>query len=462
MKTCSSCGARNATDGTFCIRCGASLTDLDRDPRAGTDAFAAAPERVPDTLVDRAATQLADGDAAGAIENCRRAVALDPRHVEAYAVLGMAHEQTGDLPAALHAYDTVLGLAPDRPVERQKASLLRLRLGHTPPPAPRPVRHGSVLANCTAWVKEQVQANPPLAAGIGAAVLVLILGSVLLVSAGRAQARAALKAQYDREVLLARQAFAAQEYAEATAHYGAAWQLTPGDTTVRGEWEQAYRLAQLTAAEQARAMEIAASPKYIPNTTGRNPFEPVPIGGTPPPAATTAATPAMAMPATAVPPPTVNSNAGQYETWRGTARTTTPSPTTGPPSSRREIVAGGNRIITPVAPKQTEKPATTAPDTSGKTSKSEITIWVSNPKPAPKPSGSTPAATPSGNDAAALRAQGEQLGREGRAQEAIGSLERAANAYEDLARRDPTNAAAHGQAAETCRTRIEILRQNHR
>lgn len=470
MRTCSRCGARNAAAATFCTRCGASLVDLSHDPAAATDAVPVVPERVPDTLVDRAAAQLADGDAAGAVANCRRAVALDPRHVESYALMGMAYEQMNDLPAALDAYDTVLTLAPDRAVERQKASLLRLRLGHTPPPPVRARRAGGTItfAGCVDWVKEQVSNNPPLAAGIGAALLVLIVGSVLLVSVGRSQARAERLARYTNEVQLGRQALAAQQYAEATAHFQAAWQIKAGDPVVQSEWDQAYRLAQWANAQYEREMEIAASPRYIPNVSGRNPFEPVPIQGSAaiPPPTGQGVNPSLMTTAPGVPPSTVNAPAPSYETWQGAARSTPPptvgSSSTTPPSSRREVVVGNNRIITPVTPPKTsEKPATPSVNTSGQTSKSEITIWVS-PKGPSRPA-ATPAASGGGsNDAASLRATGEQLGREGRTNEAISNLERAAGAYDEQARRDPGNAAANTQAAETCRARIEILRQNNR
>ncbi|MCE5238969.1 tetratricopeptide repeat protein [bacterium] len=465
MRTCNSCGARNTADATFCVRCGASFVDLGRDPADGTDAFLVTPERIPDTLVDQAATQLADGDAAAAIENCRRAVALNPRHVEAYAVLGMAFEQTGDLPDALDAYDTVLRLAPDRAVERQKAALLRLRLGHTPPPAPRRAHGESAFSRAVAWCQEQIRANPALAAGLGAAAVVLIIGSILLVHAGRVQAREQLQAQYDSEIQLARQALAAQQYAQATAHYQAAWQLLPGDRSVRDEWDQAYRLSQIAAAQYAREMEIAGAPKYIPNTTGRNPFEPVPIAGStpavPPPAATQPSA-ALTAPIPGTPPPTVNGGARPYTGWQQpTPSATTPTVPT-PPSSRRTTTVGGNKIITPVTPpKPVEKPAApAATDTSGKRG-GEITIWMS-PKQSSRPATPQATDTSAASDAATLRARGEQAGRAGRTDEAIGDLQRAASAYDDLARRDPNNAAAHSQAADTCRARIEILRQPNR
>jgi len=466
MRTCSSCGARNAADGTFCIRCGASLVDLGHDAGAATDAVPVVPERIPDTLVDRAAAQLADGDAAGAVANCRRAVALDPRHVEAYALMGMAFEQLNDPAAALDAYDTTLALAPDRAVERQKASLLRLRLGHTPPPPVRARRAGPGFS-CAAIVdgtRQWISNNPPLAAGIGAALLVVIVGSVLLVSVGRAQARAERQARYDNEVLLARQALAGQQYAEATVHFQAAWQIKPGDTVVQSEWEQSYRLSQWAAAEYERQMEIAAGPKYIPNTAGRNPFDPVPIAGTAavPPPTGQGLPPSLMTTGAAVPPPTVNGGPA-YETWQGNVRTPpppVPSPTT-PPSSRRNNSGPGNPIIVPVPSKTPEKPPTPNVDTSGKTGRGEITITVS-PRATSRPATTPAADNGGGNDAATWRSRGEQLGREGRTAEAISSLEHAAGAYDDAARRDPSNAAANSQAAETCRARIEILRQNHR
>lgn len=460
MRTCNSCRARNADHSTFCIRCGGALDGRERDPAAHTDALPVQPEEIPDDLVNQAATQLGDGQAQAAIENCRRAVALNPRHVEAHVVLAMALEQRGELQPALDAYEMALSLSPDRPVERQKAALLRLRLGHDrPAPAPRP----AFRFNFPEWLqtaRRLALENPALSAGIGAGLLVFIIGSILLVSAGRAQARNAVLAEYESELQMARELSAMQRYAEATARYASAWELQPGDAAVRVEWGEAYRQSQLQAQQMQRQMELAAIPKYIPNTTGRNPFAAVPLTGTPPPPAPTPQPQDVANMAQAqVPPPTVNQNPRAYEEWKAPARPTTPAPTV--PSGRREVPS--NPIIAPVTPKQPDKTAPATPaatDTSPKPPKGEITIWRS-PRPQPKTGTAAPAA-PSGPDPRSLRSRGEQLASEGRTSEAIPVLGQAADAYDNLARQDPGNAAAHQQAAGSCRTRIELLRQGDR
>jgi tetratricopeptide (TPR) repeat protein len=465
MRVCPSCEGRNATNSAVCTRCGAALLDAAREAAAHTDTLPVQPEQVPTSLVDRAAAQLGEGQAQAAIENCRRAIALNPRHVEAHAVLGMALEQVGELQPALEAYEAVLVLAPERPVERQKASLLRLRLGHErPAPASRarPVE-GRKLAGWWALAKDWVREHPAISGGVAAALLTFVVLATLLVGMGRAQAREQRRAQYEQELTLARQAGAAGQYLEATTHYDAAWKLQPGDAAVQAEWQQAYASSQYAAQAQQREMELASLPKYLPSN-GRNPFDPVPIApaAVPPP---TVANQAASMAQMAVPPPTMNTSTvppPTYETVKAPPREV-PSPVI--PSGRTRVTnVNGNQIITPViakstSPKQAE--AATAPaDTQGKTSKGEITIWVS-PRPAARPA--APQRQPAaGGDAASWRQAGEAASREGRADDAISNLERAAGAYEDMARQDPNNAAAHKQAADSCRTRIEILRQGNR
>jgi tetratricopeptide (TPR) repeat protein len=455
MRICSSCQARNAGHSAFCIRCGAPLTEAHtRDVSANTDALTAVAEQAPTALVDEAAAQLADGQVSVAIANCRRAIALNPREVEAFAVLGMALEQSGELQEALDAYEVVQSLAPDRPVERQKAALLRLRLGHGGPP-PHRESAGSAGPRAWLWLRETIQANPAVSAGLGAGLLVFAIGAILIVSAGRARAANELRQQYQYQVQLADQALAEQRYAEATAHYRAAWQIDSSDAAVCARWEQAYAQAQLLAEQQQRQLEIAALPKYIPNTTGRNHFAPVPIQGTAAAPGTAAAAAGTQIP---VPPPTLNPNTARpVETVQGQGRTL-PSTTTVIPPSRRP--PNGNTIIAPVSP-QTGKgaPPPPAADTTARPPKGEITIWVTQ-KPPPR---STPAeARASTGDAEALRARGEQLARDGQIAEAVTHLERAASAFEERARQDPASSAASNQAANSCRARIEVLRQSNR
>lgn len=455
MRVCNSCQARNAAHSTFCIRCGAPLDAHARDLATHTDALAVAAEQTPRMLVDEAAAQLADGQATAAIENCRRAITLNPREVEAYAVLGMAFEHGGDLQSALDAYESALSLAPDRPVERQKASLLRLRLGHEVA-APRRAAARSDGNRASLWLRETIQANPALSAGLGAGLFVFIVGAILIVSAGRARAANDLRQQYRYQVQLGDQALAEQRYAEAATYYHAAWEMRSGDETVRASWAYAYSQSQLLAEQQQRQMELAALPKYIPNTTGRNPFAPVPIVGTPAVTPTDAAAAAAGLP---VPPPTMNpSPERSFDSVQGQGRQLPPSvPTL--PSSRPRIGVNPNAIIAPVGG-QTGKGTTPAPaaDTTPKAPKGEITIWVTQ---AP-PSKSGTRAPVSTGDAEALRARGEQLARDGQTGEAISNLERAAGAYEERARQDPTSSAASSQAASSCRARIEVLRQSNR
>ena len=458
MILCPSCSARNANRSTFCIRCGGALsTPAERDPGGHTDTFAIAPEQTPAGLVDIAAVQLADGRTQAAIENCRRAIALSPGEVQAHAVLGMAYEQQGELPAALEAYEAVVALAPARNAERQKASLLRLRLGEHPQVQARATRPAGPVIPHLDRLKALIAKNPPLYAGLGSGIVIFLFGAILLINANRAQAARVVEAQYAQELQLGDQALANQQYAEASVHYAGAWRLRQDDTSLRARWEQAYQLS--LAQQNSPQALIAAMPKYIPNLTGRNPFDPVPIGGTgvvlPP--GTLQAEPATQ----AVPPPTVNTERPSmaYETVRDQARQVTPPPTV--PTSRRPLPSPfTNPPISPVPDRNTGKPnGTAAPvtvDATPKTSKGEITIWVSD-KPAPK----TPATSTPSNNADSLRSRGEAAAREGRTDEAIDNYSRAATAFDDRARQDPSSAAISRQNANSCRYSVEVLRNKH-
>jgi tetratricopeptide (TPR) repeat protein len=465
MILCPSCNARNANRSTFCIRCGAALsTPAERDPGDHTDAFSVQPEHTPAGLIDTAAAQLAEGRTQPAIENCRRAIALSPGEVEAHAILGMAYEQHGDMAAALEAYETVVALAPQRNAERQKAALLRLRMGSQ---IEEPRRRSSrpVIACGPLWprvqvyferVKALVATNPPLYAGIASGLVIFLLGTILLVHANQSQASRQSQAEYTQEIQLADQALVNEQYVEASAHYAAAWRLSQDDPTVLTRWNQAYE----ASSREQQAAQIAQIPKYIPNLTGRNPFAPVPIGGTgvalPPP--TTAAVPpptAPTQPAVAAERPPM-----AYETVRESARQLPQTQNTAP-SSRRQLPSPFGQPITPVPAKNT-KPAPTAAatpaappvDTTPKGPKGEITIWVSD-KPAAR---SQAAPAPAHNNADALRSRGESAAAGGRTDEAINYLNQAASAYDDRARQDPSSSGISSRAAGSCRARINVLR----
>lgn len=457
MIICASCNARNVNRSAFCIRCGAALvSDTPRDVSGSTDAFAPVTEDGHAALVDKAAAQLADGHAAQAIANCRRAIALNPGAVEAHAVLGMAYEQTGELAAALEAYETVVALAPQRAVEAQKAALLKLRIDHNPAPPTR-ARRANLDGPVPLFierVKNIVSQNPPLYYGLASGLVVFILGAMLLVHASRAQANRALQAQYTQELQMADLALGEQRYAEACAHYSAAWNMRQDDSAVMSRWQQAYQLSQNCAQPDL----IAQMPKYIPNMTGRNPFAPVPIGGQPPAPAEgfPGAMPGAAPPAVApppVPPPTIEPRT--VETYRDQPRVTPPSMPAGP---------GGRRDTpSPIQPVGPSKSTATTPkpppaDTTPKPAKGEVTIWVSD-KPTTRPATTSETRNvPSQNNADALRSRGESLAREGRVNEAVQALEEAESGYQERARQDPSSAAINNSAAASCRARIRVLR----
>lgn len=465
MIVCASCHARNANRSTFCIRCGGSLVSpTERDAAAHTDTFVIQPEQTPAGLIDLAAMQLAEGRAQAAIENCRRAIALSPGEVQAHAILGMAYEQQGELPAALEAYEAVVALAPERQAERQKASLLRLRLGQhaetcVPRQAPRGTRPAGPAFPFVDTVKALVAKNPPLYAGLASGLVIFLLGTLFIVSANRAQASRARDAQYTQEVRSADEALANQQYAEASIHYAAAWRLRQDDPQMQARWQQAYQLSQSQPQLGQTAGQLAQMPKYIPNTNpNRNPFEPVPIGGTVPPV-DGAVTPGVAQ--QAVPPPTVTERPPlPYETVRESARSVPQQVQSTTPSSRRQLPSpfGPAQPISAVADKNT-KPVATAPpppvDTTLHKQSGEVTIWMSDKQPAPRQA--EPAAS-SGPNPEALRSRGERAAQANQISDAILYLNQAASAFESRAHQDPAQAAISRQAAKSCRERIDVLR----
>jgi tetratricopeptide (TPR) repeat protein len=456
MIICHSCQARNADRTVFCLRCGARLHEAHEAPEPGgdTDSLPVVVDDTPARLVDQAASQLAEGQAQAAISSCRRAVALSPSNVEAYALLGMALEQTHDLEGALQAYETALGLAPDRVAERQKASLLRLRLEGRTLYEPSPFRPTVRRTNWLTTLQDRLGDNLPLVIGGAAALIVFIVGAAVLVHVHRVRA---LEAQYTTLVSQGDAALAAGQYAQATQLYASAWQLRPNDPELRSRWDQAYQSSgQMSGNPQEQAAEL---PKYLgPN--GANPFPPVPLGNGPAPVLGTASDatgtpPTVPLPTpVAVPPPPPTADFGPV---RGQSRQPdiTPAPTVNP---RRQLPPGpslkpGSSPLTPVTPRTPEQPSAPAGDNTPRPPKQgEITIWVSEHRG----NAGTPTAPPrlSYSDAEAIRTRAEGLASSGRGADAIRELERAATAFDANARNNPAAAAA----AASCRARIDYLR----
>ena len=131
MKVCNECGTRNADHSYLCVNCGGRLADAATSDEEGytgdTDQIPPQSGESVEQLVERASERLADGSSAAAIELCQRALALEPNHLPAFSLLGMAHEEAGDVQAALDAYGNVLRIDTNRAVERQRVSLLKFQ-----------------------------------------------------------------------------------------------------------------------------------------------------------------------------------------------------------------------------------------------------------------------------------------------------------------------------------------------
>ena len=458
MQRCESCGGRNAAHSRNCTRCGGALGGVPLQAQASgdTDAFPVVPEITPDGLVDRAAADLADDRVNEAIEGCRRALALDPSHIEAYAVLGMAYEQKGEHALALDAYESVLDFDPERAVERQKVQLLRLRLRDEPAPLPPPRPR---------W-QDFLRTHKPIVVGVSAFLLVFIIGSIALVSAGKRSETVTAQQEYEREMLLGEQAMVEGRYGDARVHFARAWHSRGDDPTAQSRYQEAHRLAEHQGSYPGATAQL---PKYI-GGTGSNPFRPVPIGGpTPEELAAAAAADATATlsdipdlppPTAAMPPRAVDVVGGRSRTQTSplpAGADTMPSPTgtapgTGGPIAPRQTAPTETATTTPA-------PVETAPDTTPRAPRGEITIWASEKQPqATSRQPAAEPATPPAPRGDALRDRARSLANQGRTQEAIQAYTQAAGAYREQARTDPATAAASRSAADACEAQANYLR----
>jgi Flp pilus assembly protein TadD len=83
-------------------------------------------------LSHRALNQLAEGDAAGAIDSYRSAIAQDPNHLEAHHGLIRALRDAGRLEQSIGAALALTALTPDDPLAHTALSISLQQAGHIP------------------------------------------------------------------------------------------------------------------------------------------------------------------------------------------------------------------------------------------------------------------------------------------------------------------------------------------
>src|SRR4028118_2409328 len=127
--TCASCGNQNNPDSRFCRHCGASLIEGAAPSLGAADEETHSPEEIDARrarqLLDRALTLSERGRGRAAILACRQAVALDAESTEALSMLALLYERSGDIEEAIAAYEKVLELEPDSPLDRESLDRLR-------------------------------------------------------------------------------------------------------------------------------------------------------------------------------------------------------------------------------------------------------------------------------------------------------------------------------------------------
>ncbi len=460
MAQCTECGARNAEQATFCVRCGAELRaeaapggvpgqDTDRiDPVEGdivaegapeqtmvmepSEAPAAAPVPEAERLLRDASAKLGRGDADGAAMDCREAISLAPDLVGAYSLLGMAEEQRGNTVAAAGAYRRVLQLDPGRNVEREKLEALYETGGASRPEGEEFDEAGeSPVLRFAPWI----------AAAAAAFFVLMILTAVgLRVHSARQAERA-----YDRQMAVAEQAMETGDYGAAVDAFQAALRLRPGDE----EAEKLLRWARRKSAMAQSPGGYADIPRPVPRladvlpSTGPNPFLPVPIGKRTP------APDALDQPQTrqsrtpATRPPIVSTErvvGGQQATGTGTG-TTEPVPF-GPLDVPDE---GGGQ---PAAEDQGEETGEPAPEPEPR---GEISIWVSDAPPQGSQQQPPTASRSLGaSQAAELRSQADQARAGGDCERASELYGAAIEAYRSDTESNPGNRQVNEAAIEAC------------
>ncbi len=170
MIECPDCGAQNADNSTFCIRCGTQFS-----APTGLGPLETPRQVDPSRLVDEAAELYAANQLDDAAEACHAALDIDSELVSARALLGMIEEDRGNHAAALAEYEAVIRLAPERTAEREKADRMRALVRREAGPA-------------IPEEENRLRRYMPALIAVGAALVVLIVGGLIMSAGGRDRA----------------------------------------------------------------------------------------------------------------------------------------------------------------------------------------------------------------------------------------------------------------------------------
>ena len=160
MVSCAQCKTPNTLDSAFCRKCGVELAP---------NVLAEAREEL-GKLVEKGSAAYEDGRIEDAAAIAEEATRTDPVNANAWALAGMVHERRGEVAKALEAYERVVELNPDSPLDRLKLAGLR----------------GAIAERATA----RPDRRTPLLAGVSAAVLLACVGIVAYKLLNRAPATA--------------------------------------------------------------------------------------------------------------------------------------------------------------------------------------------------------------------------------------------------------------------------------
>jgi len=115
MIVCNLCQSQNGLDSKFCKNCGTALPD--QVVKEAQDKF--------DKMVQEGYGLFNQGRTAEATLVAQTCIRENQQSANAYSLLGMCYERTGQLAEALDAFERVLELSPESPLDRIKVSQLR-------------------------------------------------------------------------------------------------------------------------------------------------------------------------------------------------------------------------------------------------------------------------------------------------------------------------------------------------